>query len=115
MDEEAQLINALQSILAKPNIFFKIVATKAVNEDKTLVILTADDRTTLRRILATDLASALLQPILKPQLDNLAITSISAKVKPSPEQLRAYLDNPPAGSGHFLLHTSYFKCVFYNG
>lgn len=97
-DEESQLINSLQTMLAKPNIFFKISGTKALNEETTVIILTADDRQSLRRILATDLAQALQQPQFKPQLDSLGVISIFAKVKPSPEQLKAYLDNAPAGN-----------------
>ncbi|CAL8115257.1 unnamed protein product [Orchesella dallaii] len=95
--EESTFINTLQNMIAKPNIFFKITGSKAVNEEMTVIILTADDKQSLRRVLATDLAAALVQPQLKPQLDNLGIVDVCAKVKPSPEQLKAYLENPPAG------------------
>lgn len=109
-EEEAQLITSLQNMLAKPNIFFKVMGSRALNEDTTTMILTADDRTSLRRILATDLASALSQPQFRPNLENLGIILICAKVKPSPEQLKAYLETAPAG---MFLQRSFLKYPCY--
>ena len=99
--EETELINALQSMLARPNIFLKVAATKQSKEGQSMVVVYAEDRTTLRRIPATDLASALVQPMLKPRLESLGVVNVQAKIKPSPNQLRQYLDNPPHGEYYY--------------
>lgn len=62
-----------------------------------MVILFAEDRTTLRRVPATDLATALCQLYVKTPLENLGVTNVNPKVKPSPEQLKRYLESPPDG------------------
>ena len=102
--EETQLTGALQNMIARPNIMFKITGMKPQTEEITQVVLHAEDKSTLRRIPATDLVNFFSQPHLKPQLDNLGVTALFPKVRPSPEQLQRYLDNPPDGnfSAYFL-------------
>jgi nuclear pore complex protein Nup54 len=95
--EETQIVSTMQNLLARPNIIIKLTGTKAISENSTMAILYAEDRNTLRRVTATDMAAALCQPQFKAQLETLGVTAVNAKVKPSPEQLKRYLDNPPDG------------------
>lgn len=96
--EETTLIAKLQSFLNKPNIIFKLAGVKGTSDEQSLVNVYAEDQTSLRRIPATDFAAAMSQPHLKPQLELLGISNVSAKIKPSPEQLKRYLANPPEGT-----------------
>ncbi|ODM91325.1 DBH-like monooxygenase protein 1 [Orchesella cincta] len=97
--DETGFLSALQNLVARPNILFRICGSKKFleNDEMSMIILVADDRNTLRRVLATDLAEALCQPMLKPQLEKLGVLDVSAKVKPGGEQLKAYLETPPPG------------------
>ncbi|CAL8068440.1 unnamed protein product [Orchesella dallaii] len=95
--EENEFLSSLQTIVGGPNIIFRISGRKALPQESCQIILIADDRSTLRRILATELAQVLAQPQIKPQLDRLGVVGISPKVKPSPQQLKAYFENPPGG------------------
>jgi hypothetical protein len=92
-------------MLGRPNIVIRFSGTKAISEESTVVIIFAEDRNTLRRVPATDLSSALCsQPHLKAQLESLGVTNINAKVKPSPEQIKRYLENPPDGKMSFIYY-----------
>lgn len=95
--EESSIITSIQQLLNRPNILIRFSGTKAVSEEATVAIVFAEDRNTLRRVPATDMSAALCQPHLKTQLENLGVTNVSPKVKPSPEQLKRYLENPPDG------------------
>jgi len=82
--------------LNRSNIHFKLCGLKSAGKETT-AILVAEDKSNNRRVPAYDLTSALSQPYVKSQLDNMGILSVTPKVKPSPEQVRLYLDIAPHG------------------
>lgn len=98
--EESNIVTVIQQMLNRPNIIIRFHGTKAVGDELTVTVIFAEDRNTLRRVPATDVAGALCQPHLKTALENLGVTNVSPKVKPSPEQLKRYLENPPDGTPH---------------
>jgi len=95
--EETSIITNLQNLLGRPNIIIRFSGTKAIGDSSTMAVIYAEDRNTLRRVTATDMAAALCQPQFKERLESLGVTVVTAKVKPSPEQLKQYLENPPDG------------------
>lgn len=115
MADETSIVTSMQQMLNRPNILIRFSGTKAVSEENTVAIIFAEDRNTLRRVPATDMSTALCQPHLKPQLENMGVTNVNPKVKPSPEQLKRYLETPPDGMipTIMLMSVLFQLCVLY--
>lgn len=85
----------------KPNITIVVENVKSINDTKVQVIIYIEEKSTIsnevKRVLATEVASYLNQPMPKQQLTQLGIESVVALVLPEEDQLKEYLDNPPKG------------------
>lgn len=73
---------------------------KSVGENQSEVTITVSEKGVTgssRKILATDLAGFLNQPMQKRQLTSVGVTTIIPYVIPTKAQIEAYLRNPPPG------------------
>lgn len=84
----------------KPNLTVDIPHIKSVAENQTEVTVTVSEKGvtgTSRKVLASDLAAFLNQPMPKQQLAGVGVTSIVPYVTPSKGQIESYLKDPPPG------------------
>lgn len=97
--QQAQLITSLNMILGnKPNITLTIEGMKPISETKTQVVIYVQEKSvtgSMRRIPATELSAYLLMQ--KQQLLNLGADNVFAQVTSDKDQIKEYLENPPAG------------------
>ncbi|XP_052894560.1 probable nucleoporin Nup54 isoform X1 [Anopheles moucheti] len=101
-EQQQQFINSMNQIFGnKPNITIVVENVKSINDSKVQVIIYIEEKSTIsneiKRVLATEVASYLNQPMPKQQLAQLGIDSVVALVLPEEDQLKEYLDNPPKG------------------
>uniref|UniRef100_A0A182WB09 Nucleoporin Nup54 alpha-helical domain-containing protein n=1 Tax=Anopheles minimus TaxID=112268 RepID=A0A182WB09_9DIPT len=101
-EQQQQFINSMNQIFGnKPNITIVVENVKSINDSKVQVIMFIEEKSTIsneiKRVLATEVASYLNQPMPKQQLTQLGIESVVALVLPEEDQLKEYLDNPPKG------------------
>uniref|UniRef100_A0A182R740 Nucleoporin Nup54 alpha-helical domain-containing protein n=1 Tax=Anopheles funestus TaxID=62324 RepID=A0A182R740_ANOFN len=101
-EQQQQFINSMNQIFGnKPNITIVVENVKSINDAKVQVIIYIEEKSTIsneiKRVLATEVASYLNQPMPKQQLTQLGIESVVALVLPEEDQLKEYLDNPPKG------------------
>lgn len=98
-NQQAQLITSLNMVLGnKPNLTLTIEGIKPISETKTQVVIYVQEKSvtgSMRRIPATELSSYLLMQ--KQQLSNLGADNVFAQVAPDKDQIKEYLENPPAG------------------
>lgn len=68
----------------------------------------------IKRILATELANFLNQPMTKTQLTNLGVEEVIPMIAPDEDQLKEYLDKPPKGKNVIekKMHRSFLKEKF---
>lgn len=101
--QQQQIIQTLHSLMgSKPNVLVHIEVLKELENKKCQMVIYVEEKLQLshgpndsKRILATELASYLGQPNVKPQLTNLGITEALALTLPDEDQLKEYLENPP--------------------
>uniref|UniRef100_A0A182S6T7 Nucleoporin Nup54 alpha-helical domain-containing protein n=1 Tax=Anopheles maculatus TaxID=74869 RepID=A0A182S6T7_9DIPT len=101
-EQQQQFITSMNQIFGnKPNITIVVENVKSINDAKVQVIIYIEEKSTIsneiKRVLATEVASYLNQPMPKQQLSQLGIESVVALVLPEEDQLKEYLDNPPKG------------------
>ncbi|XP_053672613.1 probable nucleoporin Nup54 [Anopheles nili] len=101
-EQQQQFITSMNQIFGnKPNITIVVENVKSINDSKVQVIIYIEEKSTIsneiKRVLATEVASYLNQPMPKQQLTSLGIESVVALVLPEEDQLKEYLDNPPKG------------------
>lgn len=99
--QQQQLVEGLHRLFgSRPTISVFVEAVKSVPEDRTEVIVYLLERapTGLCRRIPTNEACAYLEQLsIKPQLSTLSIMGVVPRIAPTKEQIKAYLDNPPAG------------------
>ncbi|PNF13951.1 hypothetical protein B7P43_G09871 [Cryptotermes secundus] len=97
--QQAQLISSLNMVLGnKPNISLTIEGIKLIYETKTQVVIYVQEKSvtgSMRRIPATELSAYLVMQ--KHQLLSLGADNVFAQVAPDKDQIKEYLENPPAG------------------
>lgn len=97
--QQAQLISSLNVVLgSKPNLTITVEGIKPISETKTQVVIYIQEKSVTgssRRIPATDMSNYLLTQ--KQQLTSLGADNVFPQVTPDKEQVKEYLDNPPAG------------------
>uniref|UniRef100_A0A182QB03 Nucleoporin Nup54 alpha-helical domain-containing protein n=1 Tax=Anopheles farauti TaxID=69004 RepID=A0A182QB03_9DIPT len=101
-EQQQQFITSMNQIFGnKPNITIVVENVKSINDTKVQVIIYIEEKSTIsnevKRVLATEVANYLNQPMPKQQLTQLGIESVVALVLPEEDQLKEYLDNPPKG------------------
>lgn len=101
-DNQQLIVDALHRILgSKPNIMVCVEGVKPLADDRTEMVIYIQDRQLTgltSRILASDANQFLNQDAIKNQLINqLSICNVFAKVSMTPDQLKLYLNTPPAG------------------
>uniref|UniRef100_A0A182XM25 Nucleoporin Nup54 alpha-helical domain-containing protein n=1 Tax=Anopheles quadriannulatus TaxID=34691 RepID=A0A182XM25_ANOQN len=101
-EQQQQFIASMNQIFGnKPNITIVVENVKSINDTKVQVIIYIEEKSTIsnevKRVLATEVAGYLNQPMPKQQLTQLGIESVVALVLPEEDQLKEYLDNPPKG------------------
>jgi len=98
-NQQAQLITSLNMVLGnKPNLTLTIEGMKPISETKTQVVIYVQEKSvtgSMRRIPAMELSAYLLMQ--KQQLSNLGADNVFAQVAPDKDQIKEYLENPPAG------------------
>ncbi|GFG29847.1 hypothetical protein Cfor_00778 [Coptotermes formosanus] len=99
-NQQAQLISSLNMVLGnKPNLTLTIEGIKPVSELKTQVVIYVQEKSvtgrSMRRIPGTELSAYFLMQ--KQQLSNLGADNVFAQVAPDKDQIKEYLENPPAG------------------
>ncbi|KFB44965.1 AGAP006031-PA-like protein [Anopheles sinensis] len=101
-EQQQQFIASMNQVLGnKPNITIVVDNVKSISDSKVQVVMYVEEKSTIsnetKRVLATELAGYLNQPMPKQQLASLGIESVVALVLPEDDQLKEYLDNPPKG------------------
>uniref|UniRef100_A0A182IPA6 Nucleoporin Nup54 alpha-helical domain-containing protein n=1 Tax=Anopheles atroparvus TaxID=41427 RepID=A0A182IPA6_ANOAO len=101
-EQQQQFIASMSQILGnKPNITIVVDNVKSISDAKVQVVIYIEEKSTIsnetKRVLATEVAGYLNQPMPKQQLASLGIESAVALVLPEDDQLKEYLDNPPKG------------------
>ncbi|XP_059154132.1 nucleoporin p54-like [Physella acuta] len=99
---QQQIVDTLQRILGnKPTLSVCVEGIKPLPEDRTEIVIYILERPATgpaKRVLASDLFNALNQATLKSQLvSQLNVENMLPKVGWTEEQLKEYLDKPPAG------------------
>lgn len=101
-DNQQLIVDALHRILgSRPNIMVCVEGVKPLADDRTEMVIYIQDRQVTgltNRILASDANQFLNHDAIKNQLINqLSICNVFAKVSMTPDQLKLYLNTPPAG------------------
>ncbi|RZF40093.1 hypothetical protein LSTR_LSTR002496 [Laodelphax striatellus] len=99
--QEAQLIQSLNSVFGnRPNIIVNIDSIKPLAETRSLVLIYVQEKGqsgALKRVAQTEIVNFLLQPMQKQQLSTMGADSVYPFMALDAEQLKEYLDTPPAG------------------
>nr|KAG5707790.1 hypothetical protein BaRGS_015950 [Batillaria attramentaria] len=98
---QQQVVDTLTKVLAKPTLSVCVEGIRPMPEERTELVVYVLERPTqgpAKRVPARELCSFLQQQMQWSQLTaQLAAGSIVPKLGWSPEQIKEYLDNPPAG------------------
>ncbi|XP_069702368.1 nucleoporin p54 [Periplaneta americana] len=97
--QQAQLVTSMNIVLgSKPNLTLTIEGIKPISETKTQVAIYVEEKSvtgSMRRIPGTDLSAYLMMQ--KQQLSTLGADNVFPQVTPDKDQIKEYLENPPAG------------------
>lgn len=101
-DNQQLIVDALHRFLgSKPNIMVCVDGVKPLADDRTEMVIYVQDRQVTgqtTRVPATEVGQFLNQDLMRNQLSaQLCIVNVFAKVCMSPDQLKLYLNSPPAG------------------
>lgn len=99
--QESQLIASLNNVLGnRPNLVVTVDSIKPLSESKSQVLFYVQEKGAngvVRRIPNSELAAFLLQPMQKQSLTNMGAENVYPYSAPDSEQMKEYLENPPAG------------------
>lgn len=100
-EQQQQMINSLNQIFGKPNLNIVVDNIQQLNDNKCQVVLYVEEKSMtsneVKRILSTDVANCLNQPMTKQQLVNNGVEKVVPLLPPDEDQLKEYLQNPPKG------------------
>ncbi|XP_058065911.1 probable nucleoporin Nup54 [Anopheles bellator] len=101
-EQQQQFIVSMNQIFGnKPNVMITVDSMKPISDAKVQLVMYIEEKSTIsnetKRVLATEVAAYLNQPMPKQQLSSLGIESVVPLVLPEDDQLKEYLDNPPKG------------------
>ncbi|XP_054271241.1 nuclear pore complex protein Nup54 [Macrosteles quadrilineatus] len=100
-NEENQIVTNISNILGnKPNLTVTIEAIKAMSDEKTQVLFYVQEKAAngmIKRVVNSEVGQFLRTPGPSQTLMNLGVENVFCFQGPDADQVKEYLDNPPAG------------------